>query len=162
MRTGNFPTSRPIFSPSNLLCSECLELLTKRDKRREREADRAIVLSADIKSDWSCMPVPSYVSRELCLIKHKNNFKFVFIFLILYCHLCLGRSWNYSLKTIMSIIVLKKACTFRQSLCFGTFENLRVATVISILFVCPSAHPNGTTGLPQGEFSWNFIMGYGH
>ena len=96
------------FSPSNLLCSECLELLTKGDRQREREADHAVVLRADIKSDWSCMSIPSYVSRALCLIKHKNSFKFVFIFLILSCHLCLGRSRNYSLKTIMSIICFKK------------------------------------------------------
>ena len=71
------------FSPSNLLCSECLELLTKGDKQREREADHAVVLRADIKSDWSCMLIPSYDSRALCLIKHKNSFKFVYIFNII-------------------------------------------------------------------------------
>ena len=50
--------------------------------------NHAVVLSGD----WSYVPIPSRISRALCLIKHKNSFKFVFIFLILSCHLCSGPS----------------------------------------------------------------------
>jgi hypothetical protein len=69
-------------------------------KQREQESYHAAVLSGD----WSYVPI----SRALCLIKHKNIFKFAFIFLILSCHLCLGPSRNHSLKTIMSIICFQK------------------------------------------------------
>lgn len=96
------PPPNLLFIPSNVLRSECQKLRTNGDKQREREANHAVVLSGDIKSDWSNMPIPSHISRALCLIKHKNSFKFVFIFLILFCHLCLGPSRNYSPKTIMS------------------------------------------------------------
>jgi len=49
-------------------------------KEWEREADRAVVLGGDIKSDWNYIPVPSHISRAWCLIKHKNSTKFVFTF----------------------------------------------------------------------------------
>jgi len=82
------------------------------------------------------MPIASHISRVLCLIKH-NSTKFVFTFLILFCHLCLGPSQNYALKTIMSIVCLKKrpATLFVNSFVVEIFANLQVATVISILFV---------------------------
>ena len=102
------PPPNMLFIPSSFLCSERLELRTSGSKQREREAYHAVVLSGDIKSDWSHLLIPSHISRALCLIKHKNSFKFVFIFLILSCHLCLDTSRNLSLKTIMSIIWFKK------------------------------------------------------
>jgi hypothetical protein len=120
-----------LFIPSNCLCSECLPVA---GKQREREAAHVIVLGGNIKSDWSY-----------------NGFKFIFIFLILSCHLCLGPTWYYSLKTIMSIVCFKKtpAAPLINSCVLESFANLPVTTVISVLFVRPSAHLNGTTGLPQ-------------
>ena len=102
------PPQNLLFIPSNCLYSECLQLRTDGVNQRERKVYHAIVLSGDIKSDWSYMPTPPHISRALCLIKHKNGIKFVFIFLIFSCHLCLGPSRNYSLKTIKSIICSQK------------------------------------------------------
>jgi len=102
------PPPNLLFFPSNFLCSGCLQLRTNGGKEREREAYHDGVLSRDIKSNWSHMPIPSYISRALCLIKHKNSFKSVFIFLKLAFHLCLGLTRNYSLKTIMSVVCFKK------------------------------------------------------
>ena len=48
-----YPPTDLFFIPSNLLCSERLELRTKGDKQRERETDHAAVLNGDIKSLWS-------------------------------------------------------------------------------------------------------------
>jgi len=81
------------------------------------------------------MHIASHISRAMCLIKHDST-KLVFTFLILSCHLCLGPSQNYALKTIMSNICFKKspAAPFVNSFVVETFANLQVAAVISNLF----------------------------
>lgn len=134
-------TSRPHFIPTNFLCSDCLP---RRVNSRSKKLIMPLYLVVILK-----VPNASHISRALCLIKH-NSTKFVFTFLILSCHLCLGPSQNYALQTIMSIICLKEkaCCSFRQQFCR---RNLGKPAGSNCYFhpVCPSAHLNGTAGLRQ-------------
>ena len=102
------------------------------------------------------MHIASHISRALCLIKH-NSTKFVFMFLILSRHLCLGPSQNYALKTIMSIICFKKspAAPFVNSFVIETFANLQLATVISI---CLSIYPVQMEQLGSGRTQFREIL----
>jgi len=152
-RTGIFLPLQTSLYPIKL----SMQCLPRGGKQWEREADHAVRVG-DIRSDWNYLPIPSHISRALCLIKHINSTKFVFTFLILSSHLCLGPSQNYSLRRLW----VSPATPFINSFVFKKFANLMVATVISLLFSRPSAHPNGTTGLPQDTVQWNVIMGYGY
>jgi hypothetical protein len=142
-----------LFIPSKYLCSECLELRTEGAKQREQKADHVVVLSGDIKSDWRYMPIPSHISRALCLIKHKNSIKFLYIFNIILSSMFNVLPINRSLKTIMNTICFKKDLHLSSIVVLEAFANLRIATVIAVLFFRLSAHPNGTTGLPKDAFS---------
>jgi hypothetical protein len=49
-------------------------------KRPGREADHPPPSSAEVKNAWSYTSIPEYVFMAWCLVKHRDNFTFTFIF----------------------------------------------------------------------------------
>jgi len=76
-----FSTASRLVAWHNQRVSETLSLGVQRPGY---EADHSPPSSVEVKNAWTYTSIPQYVFMARCLVKHRDNFTFPFIFMILF------------------------------------------------------------------------------
>jgi hypothetical protein len=74
--------SKPALGPTQLPIQWVPGALSLELKRLGREADHSLPCSAEVKNAWSYTSTPQYTFMVWCLVKHRDNFTFIFTFYV--------------------------------------------------------------------------------